>query len=86
MVSNGVFIPFTGFDPCDGADERVPLSASNPLFERRDDARGDGINPLAVPAPAVARPTTDHKVGVGQSGSVPFHHSTDSAGEQRHHV
>lgn len=25
------FAPVTGFDPCDGADDRVPLSAGNPL-------------------------------------------------------
>lgn len=25
------FVPFTGFDPCDGDDPRVPLSRSNPI-------------------------------------------------------
>lgn len=29
------FTPHTGFDPCDGADERVSLSTGNPLHHAR---------------------------------------------------
>ena len=48
--------------------------------------RGEGNDTrrrITAEQPSVARPATVHNGGAGQSGFVPPHSSTDSAGEQQ---